>query len=351
MKKKIGIVLLVILSLQNFSGCSRGIDLDFSKDKEIKNIKIGISLYDQYDTFIDSIADYFNKAVREKEREKNVTIQVNMVSANGSQSKQNDQVEQFVEQNYDIICVNLVDRTDPSMIIDRVKNANIPTIFFNRELVEEDLERWDKLYYVGAVALESGIMQGKIMNAICKNDFHSVDKNKDGKIQYVMLEGESGHQDALLRTEYVIDTITKAGYSVERLGDEVANWNRAQAETKMNNWIQKFGANIEVVFANNDEMALGAVEAINKKKDIINPMILGIDGTKEAIEAIEQGEMTGTVLNDSKGQAESMLELAYSLVTKEKLSSDIILLDGKYIRLPYEIVTKDNVEEIKKSIK
>lgn len=351
MKKRIGIVLLIILSLQNMSGCSRVINLDLSKSKETKNIKIGISLYDQYDAFIDSIVDYFNKAVREKERERNISIQVNMVSANGSQSKQNDQVEQFVEQNYDIICVNLVDRTDPSMIIDRVKNANIPTIFFNRELVEEDLERWDKLYYVGAVALESGIMQGKIMNAICKDDFDSVDKNHDGKIQYVMLEGETGHQDALLRTEYVIDTIKKAGYSVERLGDEVANWNRAQAETKMNNWIQEFGTDIEVVFANNDEMALGAVEAINKKKDIINPMILGIDGTKEAIEAIEQGEMTGTVLNDAKGQAESMLELAYSLATNEKLSSDIILLDGKYIRLPYEIVTKENVEEIKEIIK
>lgn len=348
MKSKVCFLLAIVLLLQLLCGCAKMSELDFSKDSSGKNIKIGISVYDQYDTFIDSIITNFNQAVREKEREENVSIQVEMVSANGSQLTQNDQVEQFVEQNYDIICVNLVDRTDASMIIDKVRNANIPTIFFNRELVEEDLERWDKLYYVGAVALESGIMQGKIMNELCKKDFDSVDKNKDGKIQYVMLEGESGHQDALLRTEYVIETVTNAGYAVERLGDEVANWDRAQAETKMSSWIEEFGSNIEVVFSNNDEMALGACDALNKARVVQRPIILGIDGTKEAIDAIETGEMTGTVLNDAKGQAENMLELAYAIISKDKSKSDVELLEGKYIRLPHQIVTLDNVEEIRK---
>lgn len=349
MKSRICVVIVVIVLIQLLSGCSNT-NLDFSKKSEDKNIKIGISVYDQYDTFIDSIITSFTTAVRQKEREENISIQVDMVSANGSQLTQNDQIEQFVEQEYDIICVNLVDRTDPSMIIDKVKNAEIPTIFFNRELVEEDLERWDKLYYVGAVALESGIMQGEIMNYMCEKDFNSVDKNHDGKIQYVMLEGESGHQDALLRTEYVIKTITNAGYSVERLGDEVANWDRAQAETKMSAWIAEFGSEIEVVFANNDEMALGASAALNKGNVTERPMILGIDGTKEAIDAIEQGEMTGTVLNDAKGQAENMLELAYAIISEKELDTDVELLNGKYIRLPHKIVTQENVDEIKSAI-
>lgn len=350
--RKIIFVWLMVMILLALSGCSKDKNVA-SKDNQMKNMQIGISVYDEYDTFIECIMINFSKAVMEKEREENITINVDVVSANGSQLTQNDQIEQFVEQGYDVICVNLVDRTDPSMIIDKVKNGNIPTIFFNRELVEEDLERWESLYYVGAVALESGIMQGEILKNLCRKEFSAIDRNNDGKIQYVMLEGEFGHQDALLRTEYVIQTIMNAGFSVERLGDEAANWNRAQAETKMHGWLEEYGESIEVVFANNDEMALGAIEAL-KKEGITEdtwPLVLGIDGIQEALEAIEREEMTGTVLNDAKGQAKSMLELAYSITTQKELEPGIELVDGKYIRLPHKIVTKENVEEIKESIR
>ena len=94
----------------------------------------------------------------------------------------------MITEGCDVICVNLVDRTDPTAIIDLAEKNNIPVIFFNRELVEEDLERWTRLYYVGAQAFESGIMQGELAAEAFLTD-QSLDKNGDGIFQYVVLEG------------------------------------------------------------------------------------------------------------------------------------------------------------------
>ena len=270
-------------------------------------------------------------------------------NAGGNQLTQNYQVENYIQEDYDIICINLVDRTDASTAIDMAMNADIPVIFFNRELVEKDLKRWNQLFYVGAVALESGIMQGQIVVDYCKKNFSEVDKNKDGILQYVILEGEPDHQDALLRTEYVINTIVEAGINVEKVGDEIANWTRAQAETKMSQWLKNsVGKEIEIVIANNDDMALGAIDAMKKEKIVDPPIVVGIDGTEVGLEAVKNGDMIGTVLNDAKGQAEGIVELAYALAFGKQLPDNMELIDGKYIRKPHIIITPENVEQYMK---
>ena len=98
----------------------------------------------------------FNDYATKKEEETGVAINIDTYNASASQSTQNSQVENMITEGCDVICVNLVDRTDPTAIIDLAEKNNIPVIFFNRELVEEDLERWTRLYYVGAQAFESG---------------------------------------------------------------------------------------------------------------------------------------------------------------------------------------------------
>lgn len=309
-------------------------------EAEKDNITIGVSAYNQYDTFVSEMLDAMTAYAEDMEERYGVTVELDIQNADNKQMTQNDHMEYFLEEEYDVVCINLVDRTDAATIIERGKSADTPIIFFNRELVEEDLNRWDKLYYVGANALESGIIQGEILNEKLKEDFDEVDKNKDGKIQYVMLEGEAGHQDSLVRTMYAVNTVTDAGYKVERLADEIANWNRDQGKTKMIQWMEEFGTEIEVVFSNNDDMALGARDAMRDagyygNNKIIPPVVLGIDGTKEGIEAVDCGEFLGTVINDSGGQAKGILELAYSVVMDKELHSDLELLDGKYIRLPY----------------
>ena len=103
--------------------------------------------------------------------------------------------------------------------------------------MEEDLERWEELYYVGADAFESGQLQGEILVEQCEQDFVSIDTNGDGILQYVMLEGEAGHNDSMVRSMSVINKITESGYTVEKLADEIANWNRDQASTKMHRFL------------------------------------------------------------------------------------------------------------------
>jgi len=324
------------------TGCGR----DAQSEEKIKDIKIGITVYNQYDTFVSEMMDEVVAYTDEMEEKYDISITLEVLNASANQVTQNDQMDYFIERECDIVCVNLVDRTDASTIIERGKSADLPIIFFNRELVEEDLQRWDKLYYVGADAFESGIIQGEVLIKKLENDFKSVDKNGDGILQYVMLEGEAGHQDSIIRTMYVLNTVSDAGYQLEKLADEIANWNRDQGKTKMNQWIDAFGTEIEVVFANNDDMALGAIDALKEHgyfggDDTLQaPIVLGIDGTKPALEAVENDELYGTVLNDSAGQAKGMLELAYAVVSGNELDENFELLDGKYIRLPYREISK-----------
>ena len=251
-------------------------------------------------------------------------------------------------QVQNVICVNLVDRTEPTTIIDMAEKNNVPVIFFNRELVEEDLERWDRVYYVGAKAFESGIMQGEIAADAFKEN-PDADKNGDGVFQYVVLEGEAGHQDAIVRTEYAVSTIIDNGVEVEKLAYGIANWNRAQAQTKMTQMLAEYDGEIELVIANNDDMALGAIDALKtshlKRADW--PVVVGIDGTDVGLAAVASGEMVGTVYNDKEGQAQAMLDLAYALSVGDTLD-DLNLENGKYIRLPYSKVGSRDVKNYMK---
>ena len=205
--------------------------------------------------------------------------------------------------------------------------------------------QWEKLYYVGADAKQSGVMQGELAaDAVKENP--QIDRNKDGKIQYVVLEGEPGHQDAIIRTENAVETLREQGVELEKLSYGIANWNRAQAENRMLQMIGQHQNQIELVLANNDAMALGALDAYKKlnRTESALPVFFGIDGTKEGLEAIQEQKMAGTVYNDKEGQARAMAKLAKALITGRGMG-DIEFENEKYIYLPYAKVTLDDVEE------
>ncbi|PNH19212.1 galactose ABC transporter substrate-binding protein [Lachnospiraceae bacterium] len=305
-----------------------------------RKIKVGIAVYDQYDTFISELIQCFDGCVQ-KRREEMTTV---LFNAAKSQQTQDKQVRQMIEDGCDVICVNLVDRTAPTKIIDLAKKHGVPVVFFNRELVEEDLFRWDRLYYVGADAFQSGMLQGKIAAESCREN-PQVDRNGDGSIQYVVLEGEVGHQDAIVRTEYCVNTMLNAGLHLEKLGYVLANWNRLQAQTQVSQMIARYGDRIELIMSNNDDMALGAIDAYKEEKIERErwPLIVGIDGTVPGCRAVIDGEMAGTVYNDNRGQAEAMFELVCAIGLQEPMER-YRLINGKYIRLPYQKVTKENAE-------
>lgn len=314
------------------------------------SVRIGVSLYDQYDTFISELMTSFNGYVDSRKSE-GVDIATIVQDASRSQPAQNEDVAEMIENGCNVLCVNLVDRTAPTEIIDNARKNDIPVIFFNRELVEEDLMQWDKLYYVGADAFQSGILQGEMATEYFK-EHPEADRNGDGSIQYVVLEGEAGHQDAIIRTEYSVDTMISNGILLDKVGYAIANWNRAQARSKMEQLIDGNGSSIELVLANNDDMALGAIEAYQGKGIPAEewPAIFGIDGTDAGLEAVIAGTMTGTIYNDKDGQARAMETLAYTLASggsleNMQLPDGVEIQDNKYIRLPYEKVDREKAEE------
>ncbi|MBQ6319492.1 MAG: galactose ABC transporter substrate-binding protein [Lachnospiraceae bacterium] len=336
----IKITVLLVLTAAILTGCDTG-------EKTSEDIKIAVLTYDEYDTYVDSMTKYMTKWCRQKENEDGIRITLDIVGAKKSQLTQNDQARKYIAAGYDILCVNLVDRTDATLIIDKAMASDTPVIFFNREPVEEDLSRWDKLYYVGAHARQSGEMQAKIIiDALSdKERFSKIDVNKNGTIQYVILEGEAGHQDAIVRTNVCTKELLNAGFSLEKLGDEYANWDRDQARTKMRELIDRYPIQIEMVIANNDDMALGAIDALEDSNYPLDPFVVGINGTEDALEAIRTMKLDGSVYNDSRGQGEVIMEMAYALAQNRPLPDTVKLTFDKYVYTSYSIITYDNVQE------
>ena len=334
-------IILCFALILSFVSCNN------TRVDEKKQIYIGVTCYDQKDTFIGELIETFKKECASLDTDK-YDISMTIMDAAGSQRAQDDQVQEMIEDGCNVLCINLVDRTDLSHIINAAMEKDIPIIFFNREPVDEDLNRWDKLYYVGAKAKQSGQMQGELIADYIKNN-PGVDKNGDGRIQYVILEGEMGHQDAIVRTESVTESMKNNGLQIEKLSCQIANWNRAQAQNRMTQLIGQYKNSIELVIANNDAMALGAIDAYEKLgvTESNVPAFFGVDGTDDGLEAVQQSKLAATVYNDKEGQARAMASLAYLAATGGSMKS-IKFEDKKYVYLPYEKVTLDNVNEFVK---
>lgn len=343
MKKKKLLAAAIVLCMVIQLLCACGKQKISMSDK----VYVGVTCYDQNDTFLSELLVCFKEELNHLNKN-GVETTVTVKNAAGSQRTQNDQVKELINAGCNVLCVNLVDRADPSEIIDVAKEHDVPIIFFNREPVAEDMRQWDRLYYVGADAKQSGVLQGELAVEMIRQN-SQIDHNKDGKIQYVVLEGEAGHQDAIIRTENAVDTLNKNGIELEKLSYQIANWNRAQAQTKMTQMLAEYDGEIELVIANNDDMALGAIDAL-KTSDLKRadwPVVVGIDGTDVGLAAVASGEMAGTVYNDKEGQAQAMLDLAYALSVGDTLD-DLNLENGKYIRLPYSKVGSRDVKNYMK---
>ncbi len=339
--KKLTAFILILTMAVSLSGCGS------RRHKRDTTLRVGVITYTQNDAFINALTDCLKTELKSMETA-DMKIIVSVRSADDDQADQDEVVDEMIDAGCDILCVNLVDRTAPSKIIRNARENNIPVIFFNREPVMDDLMQWDKLYYVGCDAKQSGEMQGEIA-ADYINTHPEVDRNGDGKIQYILLEGEAGHQDAISRTDCSVKTLISNDISLEKLSYQFADWNRGQAENRMTQLISRYGADIEMVISNNDEMALGAVAAYEKsgypKEDW--PVIFGIDGLNDALDAVEAGDMQGTVYNDKEDQAREMAKLAVDIFQGNDIEAHGLSL-GRYYVSPYQKVDESSVEEFLK---
>jgi len=289
--------------------------------------------------------------------------EIDVFDAKNSQILQNETIENQIRRGCDLILINPVDRLGAYSVIKKLEAEDIPVIFFNREPLLRDLELWDKTWYVGAKAEQSGQMQAKLVMELFGGNpkkLNRYDRNGDGRIQTIILKGEQGHQDAETRTSEVVRTFRLSGFDLDILVTEVANWDRNEAYDKTGDLMMVYGDRVELILSNNDAMALGAISRMrqmdffkdtngNGRADKLDDNwipVLGIDGIDQAVDMIKEGYLYGTVINDSASMADAIIELSDAVLNGKPLDSlSHPLEDGKYIWIDYKAFILGNTED------
>ncbi len=303
-------------------------------------VKIGSCIY----TFNDAFMLRFRNAMADESPK--LGAELTLADSKNDQTTQDAQVDEFIAAGVKALIINPVNRMDVQTMVDKARAADIPIVFINREPMPEVLASYHKAYYVGAKPEESGTQSGQLI-ADYFHEHPEADKNHDGKIQFVMLRGENGHQDMIARSRYSVLALKNAGYEPVEIAGAIANWEKLQAMNIMNAFIMSIGAeNIEAVLANNDEMALGAVEALkandyNKGNPEMYIPVVGVDANASALDAMNAGEMLGTVLNDADNQGIAAVRLAEAVASGRDIGTiGYEVTDGKYVWIPYQKITK-----------
>ena len=273
---------------------------------------------------------------------KDMGYAVTIVDGKNDQNTQTEQINTFLQQGVDVLVINPVQTTSAQTIVDTIKPSETPIVFINREPDKSVLDSYaDKCCYVGADARQSGTYQGEL---ILETETQG-DINGDGKITYIMCKGDPENIDAQYRTEYSIKALTDAGKEVECLYEYLDNWDQTTAQQDVANALAQYGEKIEVVFCNNDAMALGALQAIEAAGRKVNEDIylVGVDALTEAVQNVIDGKQTGTVFNDHFSQAKAAADAAVQFISGEEV-------DAK-IPVDYIKVTNANAQEILDKLK
>lgn len=305
---------------------------------DVADKKVGISIYKFDDNFMTlyrtELVRYLTEDLGFKAE--NVVVQ----DGKGDQAEQTNQIQNFITQKYDILILNLVQASSAPEITDMCKEAGIPVVYINREPDAAEEERWESeglnATYVGCDARQSGTYQGEeILETANKGDI-----NGDGKVSYIMIQGDPENVDAQYRTEFSVKALTDAGMEVEELSKQRGDWDQAKAQQIAQDALNQYGDKIEVIFCNNDAMALGALQAIEAAGRKVNEDIylVGVDALTEAVQNVIDGKQTGTVFNNHFAQAQAASDIAVKFLSGEKVDAVNMV--------NYEKVTKDNAQEI-----
>ncbi|HDR1924353.1 TPA: galactose/glucose ABC transporter substrate-binding protein MglB [Pasteurella multocida] len=304
--------------------------------------RIGVTIYKYDDNFMSLMRKEINK---EAEQFKDIELLMN--DSQNAQAVQNDQVDGLISKGVKVLAINLVDPAAAPTIIGKAKPDDIPVVFFNKDPGAKAIGSYEHAYYVGTDPKESGLIQGSLIAKHWQAN-PAYDLNKDGKIQYVLLKGEPGHPDAEARTKFVIEELNNKGIQTEQLFIDTGMWDAALAKDKMDAWLSSSKANqIEVIIANNDGMAMGALEATKAHGKKLP--IFGVDALPEVLQLIKKGEIAGTVLNDGVNQGKAVVQLSNNLVKgKPATEGTKWQLKDRVVRIPYVGVDADNLNEFLK---
>ena len=310
---------------------------------DLASKKVGVCIYQFSDNFMTLFRTELEKYLIEKGFAKeNITI----VDGANDQATQSGQIDSFIADGVDVLIINLVNSSSASTVTDKVVGANIPLVYINREPAADEQQRWAdnnwNVCYVGCDARQSGTYQGEIIGDL---GLDAVDFNKNGKIDYIMIKGDPENVDAQYRTEFSIKALTDAGFEVNKLDEQVGMWDQVKGAELVANSLSQYGNDIEVVFCNNDAMALGALQSIQSagRKVGTDIYLVGVDALTEVVEYVISGDITGTVFNDHFAQSHNAADAAINYITGAGNEHNI--------QCDYKKVTKDNAQEILDSLK
>lgn len=306
---------------------------------EATTYKVGVAIYQFDDNFMtlyrNEIESYFKTLETDA-----VKYDVTIVDGKNDMATQTNQIDTFITQKMDVIICNLVQTSSAETIIDKVVAAGIPLVLINREPLGETDESYPGIVdnatvcYVGADARQSGTYQGEIVAALDNKG----DMNGDGVVKYVMIQGDPENPDAQYRTEFSIKALVDAGIQVEELVNQVGNWATDKGQEIAANALTQHGTDIDVIFCNNDGMAIGAAAAIQAagRKVGEDILLLGVDALDDCVDMIKEGTMTGTVLNDHIGQSHTAVDVAVKALNGEAINNyywvDYVKVDADYVK-------------------
>ena len=286
---------------------------------DVENAKVGIAIYQFTDNFMTlyrtELVRYLTEDLGFKEE--NITV----TDGKNDQAEQTNQINNFITGGVDVMILNLVQSSSAPQVTDLCNEAGIPVVYINRQPDEAESDRWVadgiKATYVGADARQSGTFQGEEILETANGG----DINGDGKVSYIMVQGDPENIDAQYRTEYSVKALTDAGVEVEELLIQRGDWDQAKAQQIVQDALAQYGDQIEVVFCNNDAMALGALQSIQAAGRVVNEDIylVGVDALTDALQNIQDGNMTGTVFNDHIGQAHEAVAQAVKFLKGEEV--------------------------------
>lgn len=322
MKKLIAFFIMLCLLSSSLVSCGKKDDGEVS-----------VFYYTYSDTYISGVRSAMDKML------KDAGLSFNNYDANSNQTTQTEQIDTAIAKGSKLLIVNVVDTGSDDAaknIVAKAKNAGIPLIFFNRSVSEEVISSYDKCVFIGTDYEIAGHMQGELIGNYVLKNYDKLDLNGDGKISYVMFKGQQGNAEAEARTRYGVEdadkVLTNAGKpklvfydtknSSKYLVDQGGNWSAQAANDYMKTILsahsESGGNMVELVIANNDEMALGAIAALqengyNKSGGKTIP-VFGVDATDAAVSKIGEGAMAGTVKQDAAGMADAIKTIAENML-------------------------------------
>ena len=290
--------------------------------------KIGITIFNYADNFMTL---YRTELARYLTEDCGIPAE-NIVIMDGKndQAEQTNQIDSFIADNVDVLIINLVQSSSAASVIQKADAAGIPVVFINREPTADDMALSENICYVGADARQSGTFQGQII-AETEN---KGDWNGNGVVDYVMIMGDPENVDAQYRTEFSIKALEDAGLTVNKLFEQRGDWDQTKGQELAATALSQYGNDVDVIFCNNDAMALGAYQAIVDAGRVVGEDIylVGVDALDECQQMVADGTMTGTVLNDHIGQSHTAADVALQMAAGEKAE--------KYYWVDYVKVTK-----------